>query len=138
MPPARSAPSPRSATSTPGTPRSTSKKATPNTSNPRTASASGKRLLSIQTERPPARVAVFVGTLRQRLLRQNPRQRRDRGRVLRQLFWIDLVERVRVRVVVIEIVQRLGDQAEAGNAGLRQRIDVGARFLGDFEPIRRD
>src|SRR5947209_475485 len=42
-----------------GTPRSTSKKATPNTSNPRTASASGKRLLSLQTERPPARVAVF-------------------------------------------------------------------------------
>src|SRR4051812_41568395 len=69
------------------------------------------------------------------LLGQDPRQCRDRGGVLRELFWIDFVERVGVRVVVVEIVQRLGDEAEARNAGLRQRVGVRADFRRDFETI---
>src|SRR3954454_17735840 len=73
--------------------------------------------------------------LRRVLLRQNPRQRRDGRRVLRQFFRVDFVERVGVGVVVVEIVQRLGDEAEARNAGLRQRIDIRADFFGDFEAI---
>ena len=83
----------------------------------------GSRLLHVRARRENL----------QTLFREHIRQRRDRGRVLRERFRIDLVERVGGRVVEVEVVTRIGHEAEAGHAGIGQRRRVGAGVLGAVE-----
>src|SRR5689334_1333672 len=71
-------------------------------------------------------------------VRQNPGQRGDRGNVGAEVLRLDLVERVGRRVVVVEVVERLGNEAEAGHARLGERRGVRAGLAFGREAIRVD
>src|ERR1051326_419753 len=70
------------------------------------------------------------------LLSQRVREGRHRRDILRQLLRIDFVERIRRRMMKIEVMKGIGNQSEARHPSFDQEGSVGTRLRRRLESIR--